>query len=114
MAIQVRKEELLRSGARIHLDPAKPFKVALATSPPATPAPDVSQLANAIQQLGAALAAARDEQRAEIIHAISVNEQIASAMLALRDRALVNVDVHIVSRDALGRILDVQFRSPKP
>jgi hypothetical protein len=114
MAIQVGKNDLAKRAQLGLASIQLPAQKRNTEPAPALPSIDTTALSGAIAQIGEALALARNEQRAELLRAIAVNEEIATVLVALRNPAIINVDVHIVRRDVIGRILDVQFRTPKP
>lgn len=108
MAIQIKKDQLERMGARIR-SLSMPPVVSLHSSQPSTQDPLVAKAVEA-------LVAATSEQRSAILQAVSANERIASALAALKrpEGWNGNWNVSITKRDALGRISEVQFRPAKP
>ena len=112
MAIQVKRDELLRRGARINLaHPVAPTPLPR----PASTTTDTS-LAEAISKIAAALANSQAEQRATIYQALVINEQQITAIASSLKKGEVeyqNWNVNITKRDALGRIAEVQFRPTK-
>ena len=105
MAIQIKRDQLEKSGARIH-DIKPPLK------------PLVKQEGNAVvmKVTDYELIAATNEHRQATLASLSLlGTQLTSALSALKtpEGWTGNWDVHIKGRDALGRISEVQFKPSK-
>lgn len=104
MSLPVKAEDLKDRNVRFAL----PQRPKVAPAPVMDPA-----LADAIRQVADALVAGRDEQRADIVKAIHVNESIAMALRTLaQPNEMRGFNVVVKKRDALGRILEADF-NPK-
>ena len=107
MAIQVKRDELQRRGARINLATPSFKPSAVSTEVPSDAlAVKISDLIESSNS--------RQLEHLQAMKAIAYQISVALSSIKRPEGWTGNWDVHITKRDALGRISEVQLRPSKP